>query len=153
MDYTAVGQTTHLAARMEQMAHPGTILLTPETLALAEGFVQVVSRGPVPVKGLTTPIEIFELAGASPVRSRLHAAASRGLTRFVGRDAEIELLRQALSRAGRGPRPDRRRRGRAGRGQVAPGLGVHALASQPGLARARGGVGILWQGHHVLPRD
>src|SRR5262249_28884701 len=46
MDYTAIGQTTHLAARMEQMAQPGTILLTPETLALAEGFVRVVSRGP-----------------------------------------------------------------------------------------------------------
>src|SRR5438309_293189 len=45
MDYTAVGQTTHLAARMEQMARPGTILLAPETLALAEGFVQVTSRG------------------------------------------------------------------------------------------------------------
>ena len=96
MDYTAAGQSTHLAARMEQMAQPGTTLLTPETLALAEGFVQVASRGPVPVKGLAAPIEIFELAGASPVRSRLHAAAARGLTRFVGRDAEIELLRQAL---------------------------------------------------------
>src|SRR5262249_56123660 len=98
MDYTAVGQSTHLAARMEQMAQPGTILLTPETLALAEGFVQVASRGPVPVKGLAAPIEIFELTGVSPVRSRLQAAASRGLTRFVGRDAEIEVLRQSLSR-------------------------------------------------------
>jgi class 3 adenylate cyclase len=102
MDYTAVGQSTHLAARMEQMAQPGTILLTPQTLALAEGFVQVASRGPVPVKGLMAPIDIFELAGAGPVRSRFHAAASRGLTRFVGRDAEIELLRQALGRAGEG---------------------------------------------------
>jgi len=71
MDYTAVGQCTHLAARMEQMAQPGTILLTPATLALAEGFVQVASRGRVPVKGLAEPIEIFELAGASLVRSRL----------------------------------------------------------------------------------
>ena len=51
MDYSAVGQTTDLAARKEQMARPGTVLLTPETLALAEGFVQVTSRGPVPVKG------------------------------------------------------------------------------------------------------
>jgi class 3 adenylate cyclase len=54
MDYTAVGQSTHLAARMEQMAQPGTILVTPETLTLAEGFIQVASRGPVPVKGLAT---------------------------------------------------------------------------------------------------
>src|SRR5690349_24746660 len=51
MDYTAVGQTTHLAARMEQMAAPGTILLAPATLQLAEGFVQVAARGPVAVKG------------------------------------------------------------------------------------------------------
>ena len=99
-------------------------MLTPETLALAEGFVQVISRGPVPVKGLAAPIEIFELAGASPVRSRLHAAASRGLTRFVGRDAEIELLRQALGRAGEG-------HGQlvAVVGEPGPGLGVHPLAS------------------------
>src|SRR5688572_11565627 len=86
MDYTAVGQTTHLAARMEQMARPGTIMLARDTLALAEGFVQVTSRGLVAVKGLAGQIEIFELAAASPVRSRLHAVAFRGLTRFVGRD-------------------------------------------------------------------
>jgi class 3 adenylate cyclase len=84
MDYTAVGQTTHLAARMEQMARPGTIFVSPDTLALAEGFVQVTARGPAPVKALAAPIEILELAGASPVRSRLHAAAARGLTRFMG---------------------------------------------------------------------
>src|SRR3989441_10990189 len=58
MDYTAVGQTTHLAARMEQMAAPGTILLTRETLALAEGFVHVAPLGPMGVKGLPSPIEV-----------------------------------------------------------------------------------------------
>ena len=100
MDYTAVGQTTHLAARMEQMAEPGHDPADADTLALAEGYVQVKSRGPVPVKGLAAPVEVFELAGASPVRSRLQAAAARGLTRFVGRDAELELLRQALEQAG-----------------------------------------------------
>src|SRR4029077_10433093 len=63
MDYSAVGQTTHLAARMEQMAAPGTILLTPETLALVEGYVSVKSLGPVPVKGLAGPVEIFEVTG------------------------------------------------------------------------------------------
>jgi class 3 adenylate cyclase/tetratricopeptide (TPR) repeat protein len=126
MDYTAVGQTTHLAARMEQMARPGTILLAPDTLTLAEGFVQVTSRGPVPVKGLGEPIEIFELAGASPVRSRLHAAASRGLTRFVGRDAEIELLRRALERAGES------------HGQVV------AVVGEPGVGKSR----LVWEFTH-----
>jgi class 3 adenylate cyclase len=64
LDYTAVGQTTHLAARMEQLADPGAIVITPDTLALAEGFVQVTPLGPVPIKGLNEPVEVFELVGA-----------------------------------------------------------------------------------------
>ena len=100
MDYTAVGQTTHLAARMEQMAKPGSVLTTGETLRLAEGFVQVKALGPVAVKGLADPVEVFELVGASSTRTRLQAFAARGLTRFVGRQAELEALRQALERAG-----------------------------------------------------
>jgi class 3 adenylate cyclase/tetratricopeptide (TPR) repeat protein len=99
MDYTAVGQTTHLAARMEQMAKPGSVLTTGETLRLAEGFVQVKPLGPVAVKGLTDPVEVFELVGAASTRTRMQAFAARGLTRFVGRQAEIEALRQALERA------------------------------------------------------
>jgi class 3 adenylate cyclase len=55
MDYTAVGQTTHLAARMEQLAIPGSIRVTAETLRLAEGYVQVTPLGPIPVKGLAQP--------------------------------------------------------------------------------------------------
>ncbi len=102
MDYTAVGQTTHLAARMEQMAMPGSILLTKAVLGLAEGFMQVKPLGPVPVKGLAEPVEVFELVGASVIRRRLHAAAARGLTRFVGREAELSVLAQALAQAGTG---------------------------------------------------
>jgi hypothetical protein len=102
MDYTAVGQTTHLAARMEQMAMPGSILITADVLRLAEGYVEVYSLGPVPIKGLQTAVEVYEMTGAGPVRSRLQAAAARGLTRLVGRDAEVFTLRQALERAGAG---------------------------------------------------
>src|SRR5262245_13390193 len=65
MDYSAVGETTHLAARMEQLATPGSSRLTAATLRLVEGLVQVNALGPVPVKGLTEPVEIFELLGAS----------------------------------------------------------------------------------------
>ena len=65
MDYTAVGQTTHLAARMEQMAKPGSILITTETLRLAEGYIRATALGPVPIKGLDAPVEVFELVGAS----------------------------------------------------------------------------------------
>jgi class 3 adenylate cyclase/tetratricopeptide (TPR) repeat protein len=102
MDYTAVGQTTHLAARMEQMAAAGSILVSADTLRLAEGFVEVNPLGPVNVKGLSEPVEVFEVTGGGPVRSRLQAAARRGLTRFVGRAAEVDQLHRAQQRAGEG---------------------------------------------------
>src|SRR5262249_56217267 len=76
MDYSAIGQTTHLAARMEQLATPGSIRLTAETLRLAEGLMQVTALGPVPVKGLGEPVEIFELVGASTLRRRLQLASA-----------------------------------------------------------------------------
>src|SRR3989442_13881484 len=82
MDYTAVGQTTHLAARMEQMAMPGSILITPAVLGLVEGFVQGKPLGPVPVKGLAAPVEVYEVVDVGPVRTRLQGAVARGLTRF-----------------------------------------------------------------------
>jgi hypothetical protein len=87
---------------MEQLAAPGSTRLSADTLHLAEGFVQVTTLGPVPIKGLGEPIEIFELVGAGAARTRLEAAARRGLTRFVGRTVELEQLRGALDRASRG---------------------------------------------------
>src|SRR5712691_801482 len=119
MDYTAVGQTTHLAARMEQMALPGSILLTQAALGLAEGYVQATPLGPVPVKGLDAPVAVFELVGASGIRRRLQATAARGLTRFVGRDTELAALVQALARAG------------AGHGQVV------AVVGEAGVGKSR----------------
>jgi class 3 adenylate cyclase len=119
MDYTAVGQTTHLAARMEQLAMPGSILITPGVLRLAEGYVQVKALGPVPVKGLSTPVDVYEVLGTGPVRTRLHAAAVRGLTRFVGRERELDHLHQALHWAG------------SGHGQIV------ALVGEPGVGKSR----------------
>jgi class 3 adenylate cyclase/tetratricopeptide (TPR) repeat protein len=119
MDYSAVGETTVLAARMEQMATPGSSRLTPATLRLVEGLVQVTALGPVPVKGLAEPVEVFELVGASGVRRRLQAAAARGLTRFVGRDQELVVMQQALKQAS------------AGHGQVV------ALVGEAGVGKSR----------------
>jgi class 3 adenylate cyclase/tetratricopeptide (TPR) repeat protein len=119
MDYTAVGQTTHLAARMEQMAMPGSILITADVQRLTEGYVQVTSLGLVAVKGLRAPVEVYDLVRAGPVRSRLRAAALGGLTRFVGRDRELDDLDQALQLAG------------SGHGQVV------ALVGEPGVGKSR----------------
>ena len=119
MDYTAVGQTTHLAARMEQMAKPGSILITTATLRLAEGYVRVTALGAVSVKGLDAPVEVCELVGASGIRRRLQASAARGLTPFVGRQPELAALHQALAQA------------QAGQGQVV------ALVGEAGVGKSR----------------
>src|SRR5262249_56910925 len=87
---------------MEELATPGSIRLTAATLILAEGLVQVNALGQFPVKGLTEPVEVFELTGASTIRRRLQASAARGLTRFVGRQQELAALQQALAQAGTG---------------------------------------------------
>jgi class 3 adenylate cyclase/tetratricopeptide (TPR) repeat protein len=119
MDYSAVGETTHLAARMEQLATPGSIRLTAATLRLVEGLVGVNALGPVPVKGLAEPVAIFELLGASGTQRHLQATAARGLTRFVGRQTEMATLTDALARAG------------AGHGQVV------AVVGEAGVGKSR----------------
>ena len=123
MEYTAVGRTTHLAARMEQLAIPGSILLTADTLRLVEDYVVVKPLGPVPVKGLDRPIEVYELTGATALRSRFHIAAARGLSRFVGRRSELEQIHEALARTA------------DGRGRVV------AIAGEPGVGKSR----LMWE--------
>jgi class 3 adenylate cyclase len=152
MDYSAVGETTHLAARMEQLAMPGSIRLTASTLRLVEGLVQVTALGPVPVKGLVEPVEVFELVGASRLRRRLQAAAARGLTPFVGRQAGAGGTPPAPGTGADGPRPGRRPGGGSGPGQVAPGARVCALPSHPGLAGAGERLGVLRQSDALRPR-
>lgn len=122
-DYEAVGHTIHLARRMEEMARPEAILISPATLQLVEGYVSVASQGAVPVKGVAQPVEVFELTGATPARSRIHATAIRGLSPFVGRDNEMDELRKALERAN------------AGHGQVVSVIG------QAGVGKSR----LYWQ--------
>jgi class 3 adenylate cyclase len=102
MDYDAIGPTVHLAARMEQMAIPGTTRITASTERLAEGYIDTKALGPIPIKGVSEPLDVFELVGAVDVRSRFHATIRRGLSRFVGRDLEIAVLREALGRAAEG---------------------------------------------------
>ena len=118
MDYSAIGQTTHLAARMEQLATPGSILLTATTLRLVEGLVRVNALGPVPVKAWQSRGGVRAGRGTA-IRRRLQAAVARGLSRFVGRDHELESLQQALQQAG------------AGHGQVA------AIVGEAGVGKSR----------------
>lgn len=126
LEYSAIGQTTHLAARMEQLAPPGHIRLTAETLRLAEGYIQVDPLGPIPVKGMPRPVEVYDLVGASSLRSRVQVAAARGLTRFVGRRSEMDAVAQALERSA------------SGRGEIV------ALVGEPGVGKSR----LVWEFTH-----
>jgi len=127
MDYSAMGQTVHLASRMEQLAGEGTIWLTADTLALADGYVLVRALGGFTVKGLADPVEVFELLGTGVVRTRLQASAARGLTRFVGRQAESGAIHALMEQAGGGH-----------------GQGV-ALVGEPGVGKSR----LVWEVTHA----
>ncbi|MBM3491377.1 MAG: hypothetical protein FJX68_13190 [Alphaproteobacteria bacterium] len=119
MDYDAIGPTTHLAARMEQLARPGSTRMTLATHRLAEGFVEANALGAMPVKGVAEPVEVFELTGAGNARTRLQATGAAGFTRFVGREPELAALDQALGQA------------RLGHGQAV------AVAGEPGVGKSR----------------
>ena len=119
VEYTAVGQTTHLAARMEQLAFPGSTLITAATLELAEGYVAVKARGRTPIKGMSQPVEVYELTGVGSARSRIQVSAARGLTKFVGRARELLQMFTALDRV------------QSGHGELV------ALVGEAGLGKSR----------------
>jgi class 3 adenylate cyclase/tetratricopeptide (TPR) repeat protein len=119
MDYTAVGDTTHLAARLQQMAEPGQILLSEDTARLVRGYVALESRGPVAVRGLSAPVVVHAVSGRGDRRSLLQAPDQRPLSHFVGRDPELRALRDLLVEI------------EAGRGQAV------SIVGEPGVGKSR----------------
>jgi class 3 adenylate cyclase/tetratricopeptide (TPR) repeat protein len=101
-DWDAVGVTPNLARRMEQLAQPGTVLITAGTAQLVRGYADLVSLGPVDVKGMAAPVEVFELRNATPRPTWEVRAAAHALNRFVGRETELGQLAAAASRAALG---------------------------------------------------
>jgi hypothetical protein len=118
-DYVPVGHSTNLAARMEQLATPGSILVTAYTYRLTEGYFAFKDLGKTQIRGMEEPLNVYEVLGAGPLRTKLQVAARRGLTRFVGRQRELEQLQQALAQA------------KAGHGQLVGVMG------EPGLGKSR----------------
>jgi class 3 adenylate cyclase/tetratricopeptide (TPR) repeat protein len=119
VEYTPIGHTTNLASRMQAIARSGSILTSENTQRLAEGYFQTKALGPVQIKGMAQPVNVFEVAGLGPLRTRLQVAARRGLTKFVGRESEVAQMRRALESA------------RAGHGQLVAAMG------DPGVGKSR----------------
>ncbi len=109
----------HLAARMEQLAAPGSILVTEQTHRLTEGYFEFKALGKTHIKGVEAPLNVYEVLSAGPLRTRLQVAARRGLTRFVGRQSELEQMTRSLEQA------------KAGHGQIVGVMG------EPGLGKSR----------------
>ena len=131
MDYTAVGNTTHLAARMQTLAGPGMILLTEATHRLVEGYIRSEALGPVEVKGQRTPVQVYKVTGRRRWRSRLEVSAERGLSPFVGRQRELALLQDCFTRA------------EEGHGQVV------GIVGEAGVGKSR----LLYELHTALPPE
>ena len=119
IDYSAPGLTTHLAARMQELAGRGSILMAAATLRQVEGFVEAKSLGAVQAKGISRPVDAYELVGVTTARTRLHAAVGRGLTPFVGRKTEIETFQELVEKSARG------------RGQI------FSMVGEPGMGKSR----------------
>jgi class 3 adenylate cyclase/tetratricopeptide (TPR) repeat protein len=119
IDYSAIGQTTHLAARMQELAGPGEALISANTLRQVEGFVQVQPLGRVQAKGISQPVDAYALVGATSARTRVQATEAQRLTPLVGRSTEIEIFRKLVDRAS------------TGRGQIL------AMIGEPGIGKSR----------------
>jgi class 3 adenylate cyclase/tetratricopeptide (TPR) repeat protein len=119
MDYSALGDTTNVAARLQSLAEPGTILVSSDTHKTVRDFFVFESLGPVAVKGKEKPVEAYKLLAPARVETRLEAAAIKGLTKFVGRKTEIETLKKTFRKA------------QAGSGQVV------GIVGEAGIGKSR----------------
>jgi class 3 adenylate cyclase/tetratricopeptide (TPR) repeat protein/energy-coupling factor transporter ATP-binding protein EcfA2 len=131
MDYTAIGDTTNLASRMETNAKPGTVLVSSYTYKIARDFFNFEPLGKVKVKGKKEPLEAYQLIEAGEVETRIEAAVARGLTRFVGRKREIAALKEAFEKA------------QSGSGQVV------GIVGEAGVGKSR----IILELREILPQE
>src|SRR5206468_11980339 len=92
MDYSAIGDTTNLAARLQQLAEPGTLLVSESTTRLVQGAVRLEALAPVQVKGKMEPVPLYKVIGTLPRRSPIASRSERTLSQFVGRERELATL-------------------------------------------------------------
>ena len=105
-EYTPIGHTANLASRMQALAPTGSIAISENTRKFVEGYFELKPLGPTKVKGVSEPVNVYEVTGLGPIRTRLQRSAGRGYTKFVGRQREMDAMEAAAERA------------KSGRGQI-----------------------------------
>ena len=118
-EYTPIGHTVNLASRLQSLAAAGSTVISDSTRKLVEGYFALRPLGPAHVKGISEPINVHEVVGLGPLRTRLQRSAGRGLSKFVGRAKENEALKRAAARA------------HSGAGQIV------AVVAEPGVGKSR----------------
>jgi class 3 adenylate cyclase/predicted ATPase len=118
-EYTPIGHSISLAARLQTLAAPGSVVIGERVQKFVEGYFQLKALGASRIKGVSEPVNVYEVTGLGPLRTRLQRSAGRGLTKFVGRERQMAALKHAAEQAG------------AGRGQI-----VAAMA-EPGIGKSR----------------
>ena len=128
-EYTPVGHAANLAARMQTLAPAGGVVISEDTRHLVEGYFELRDLGPTEVKGISEPINVYEVVGAGPLRGHFELATRRGLTKFVGREREVAELKRALELA------------RSGHGQIV------AAVAEAGTGKSR----LVYEFKAMLP--
>jgi class 3 adenylate cyclase/predicted ATPase len=118
-EYTPIGHTVNLASRLQSLANAGSTVISDSTRKLVEGYFALRPLGPARVKGISEPINVHEVVGLGPLRTRLQRSAGRGLSKFVGRIKERDTLKRAAERA------------QSGAGQIV------AVVAEPGVGKSR----------------
>src|SRR6476620_8763717 len=118
-EYTPIGHTVNLASRLQGLANAGSTVISDSTRTLVEGYFALRPLGPARVKGISEPVNVHEVVGLGPLRTRLQRSAGRGLSKFVGRAKENEALKRAAARA------------HSGAGQIV------AVVAEPGVGKSR----------------
>jgi len=119
VEFKVVGDTVNLASRIEGLAEPATTYISESTFNQTEGFFRFESLGRKKIKGKSDPIEIYRVIAPSTRKTRFDVSAERGLTQFVGRERELELLMDGFERA------------KSGRGQA------FSIMAEAGLGKSR----------------
>ena len=99
VEYTPIGHTANLASRLQTIAPAGSIAVSEHTRRLVEGYFELRALGPTAVRGISEAIEVFEVTGLGTLRTHFELSTRRGLTKFVGRERELDQMRHALELA------------------------------------------------------